>query len=63
VSLAEPETVPCYDPVSHLVYACGREHVTHVWIAGETVLAQRTPVRIDPHVLEKRAGLWHTKFS
>jgi 5-methylthioadenosine/S-adenosylhomocysteine deaminase len=25
---------PCYDPVSHLVYAAGREHVTHVWVDG-----------------------------
>ena len=63
VTLAEPETAPCYDPVSHLVYACGREHVTHVWIAGETVLAERALVRIDPRELEKLAGLWHTKFS
>src|SRR5947209_297988 len=35
VSLRAPELAPCYDVVSHLVYAAGREHVTHVWIAGE----------------------------
>ena len=23
-----PELAPCYDPVSHLVYAAGREHVS-----------------------------------
>ena len=35
VALRGPELAPCYDAVSHLVYAAGREHVTHVWIAGE----------------------------
>ena len=35
VALRGPELAPCYDPVSHLVYAAGREHVTHVWVNGE----------------------------
>lgn len=35
VELRGPELAPCYDPVSHLVYAAGREHVTDVWINGE----------------------------
>jgi 5-methylthioadenosine/S-adenosylhomocysteine deaminase len=35
VNLHSPELAPCYDPVSHLVYAAGREHVTHVWVNGE----------------------------
>src|SRR5207302_10130995 len=35
VSMSAPELAPCYDPVSHLVYAAGREHVTHVFVNGE----------------------------
>jgi len=38
VRLSGPELSPCYDPVSHLVYAAGREHVTHVWVRGAPVL-------------------------
>ena len=34
VRLDGPELSPCYDPLSHLVYAAGREHVTDVWVAG-----------------------------
>jgi 5-methylthioadenosine/S-adenosylhomocysteine deaminase len=41
VALRAPELAPCYDPVSHLVYAAGREQVTHVWIAGEPRLIDR----------------------
>ncbi len=25
---------PCFDPVSHLAYAAGRENVSHVWVDG-----------------------------
>jgi 5-methylthioadenosine/S-adenosylhomocysteine deaminase len=35
VAMRAPELAPCYDPVSHLVYAAGREHVSHVWVNGE----------------------------
>ncbi len=35
VRLDGPELAPCYDPVSHLVYVAGREHVSHVWVAGQ----------------------------
>jgi 5-methylthioadenosine/S-adenosylhomocysteine deaminase len=35
VDLRAAELAPCYDPVSQLVYAAGREHVSDVWISGE----------------------------
>ncbi|HYN53998.1 MAG TPA: TRZ/ATZ family hydrolase, partial [Methylotenera sp.] len=35
VRLSDLATAPYYDPISHLVYSCGREHVTHTWVAGE----------------------------
>ncbi len=34
VNLGAPELAPCYHPVSHLLYAAGREHVSHVWVGG-----------------------------
>jgi len=30
VELSSPEALPCYDPVSHLVYAAGRENVSQI---------------------------------
>ena len=63
VSLGELETQPCYDPPSHLVYACGREHVTHVWVEGELVVEDRALTRVDPGDLEKRTRLWHTRLA
>jgi 5-methylthioadenosine/S-adenosylhomocysteine deaminase len=41
------ETVPVYDPVSHLVYCSSREHVSDVWIAGKQRLTDRVLNTID----------------
>jgi 5-methylthioadenosine/S-adenosylhomocysteine deaminase len=62
VSFTQPEAMPCFDPVSHLVYACGREHVTDVWVAGERVVAGGEHRRSDREVLEKRTGMWQNKL-
>ena len=62
VSLAAPETQPCFDPVSHLVYVCGREHVTDVWVAGERVVRERGLARVDPRSLERRGTLWQNQL-
>ena len=48
IALRGPELEPCYDPVSHLVYAAGREHVTHVWVDGALLVrdgALQNPAR------------------
>jgi len=38
VRMAGAELSPCYDPLSHLVYVAGREHVSDVWVAGRRLL-------------------------
>src|SRR5262249_47490842 len=42
-----PELAPCFDPVSHLVYAAGREHVSHVWVAGELLVDNGRLTRLE----------------
>ncbi|WP_345531786.1 TRZ/ATZ family hydrolase [Viridibacterium curvum] len=39
ISLNANEIAPVFDPVSHIVFAAGREHVSHVWVDGKGVLA------------------------
>jgi 5-methylthioadenosine/S-adenosylhomocysteine deaminase len=63
VELASFETLPCFDPVSHVVYAAGREHVTHVWVAGELRLDQRRLTGIDEHDLLDKARWWQERLS
>lgn len=54
---------PCYDPVSHLVHAAGREHVTDVWIGGERVVERSMPSRLDPAAIAARAALWRDRIA
>ncbi len=54
---------PVFDPVSHLVYVAGREHVTHVWIDGRMKLNDRRLVDLDIDDLTARAAYWRTKLA
>lgn len=57
-------TQPCFDPVSHLVYSAGREHVTHVWVNGELRVNKGVPLlHIHDKELLRIAALWHTKLA
>jgi 5-methylthioadenosine/S-adenosylhomocysteine deaminase len=54
---------PCFDPASHLVYAAGREQVSHTWVAGELVMKNGEPLQIDISELLDITGLWHTRLT
>jgi 5-methylthioadenosine/S-adenosylhomocysteine deaminase len=63
IELATPETLPCYDAASHVVYAAGREHVTHVWVAGVPRLQERRLVGLDERDLHEKALWWQSRIS
>lgn len=63
VDLGALELAPVFDPVSHLVYAAGREHVTHVWIDGEPRLAAGRLLGSAFEDLEARAQLWQNALA
>jgi 5-methylthioadenosine/S-adenosylhomocysteine deaminase len=63
VELGSLETLPCFDPVSHLVYSAGREHVTHVWVAGEPRLEERRLSGLDETDLHDKAVWWQSRLS
>jgi 5-methylthioadenosine/S-adenosylhomocysteine deaminase len=63
VNLGTPELAPCYDPVSHLIYAAGREHVSHVWVNGELLLENGQLTRLDGAELMAKATHWKDKIS
>ena len=58
VRVAAPDLLPCYDPISHLVYAAGREHVSHVWIAGNLLMQDRNLQNPALSNLDTRCNLW-----
>lgn len=62
VRLDYPPLIPCYEPVSHLVYSAGREHVTHVWVDGTPLVREGRLVATDEVDLYRRIRLWQNKL-
>lgn len=63
LELSSLEALPCFDPVSHLAYVLGREHVSHVWVAGVPRLTERRLESLDEDDLRARASWWRKKMS
>ncbi len=57
------ETSPMYDPVSHLVYSCGREQVSDVWIAGRHLMKNRVLTSLDEAAIREQANEWSRKIE
>lgn len=64
IDLGELDCQPCFDPVSHLVHVAGREHVSHVWVNGETRVDKGFRLlHINDSELLRIASLWQTKVG
>jgi 5-methylthioadenosine/S-adenosylhomocysteine deaminase len=63
VDLRGPETQPLYHPLSQLVYACNGSQVSHSWVAGELLMANRELIRIDLRALSSRISGWQQRIS
>lgn len=67
VDMSAAELAPVFDPVSHLIYSCGREHVAHVWVAGRHVVRKRqitddtANLRLGEVV--GRTAVWHNRVG
>ncbi|MFP4146655.1 MAG: TRZ/ATZ family hydrolase [Halorhodospira sp.] len=63
VSLAELGVHPIYNPLSQLVYAASREHVTDVWVAGEPRVRARQLTTLDATATIHRAEEWRARIA
>ncbi|MDX2217500.1 MAG: TRZ/ATZ family hydrolase [Burkholderiales bacterium] len=63
LDFARVETTPCFDVISHLVYAASSENVTHVWVDGELLLKDRVLTRIDERELIAKAHAWKARIQ
>ncbi len=59
VRLDDWQLQPCYEPASHLVYAAGREHVSHVWTDGKLRIYDGMLMNLDPPELLDITRMWH----
>ena len=63
VDLSGSAAEPCYDPVSHLVHAVGREAVTDVWVAGRRMVDNRVLQTADEAAIAAAARLWQERLK
>jgi 5-methylthioadenosine/S-adenosylhomocysteine deaminase len=63
VDLAQVETQPLHHVISQLVYACGRQQVSDVWIAGQRKLRERVLVDMDTAALIANARQWRSRIA
>jgi 5-methylthioadenosine/S-adenosylhomocysteine deaminase len=68
VRLDAPETLPCFDPISHLVYVAGHQHVTHTWVAGALRYQKLNGqdgvyANIEPSELKEITTLWRSRLA
>jgi 5-methylthioadenosine/S-adenosylhomocysteine deaminase len=62
VALDDLVLAPCYEPVSHVTYAVGREHVSAVWVAGRIRVEDGQLIESNETGLIKLALLWQNKI-
>jgi 5-methylthioadenosine/S-adenosylhomocysteine deaminase len=63
IDLAQVETQPLHHVISQLVYACGRQQVSDVWIVGRSRLRERVLVDMDPVALVANARQWRERIA
>ena len=63
IEMSELETTPCFDVISHIVYVCGRENVSHVWVDGELLLDGHALTHIDEQEIKAKARLWKARIK
>ena len=63
IDLSALETQPLYDPVSQIVYAAGREQVSHVWVRGRCLLQNRELLTLDAAHLGDKARWWRQQIQ
>lgn len=62
VTIDDIGLVPCYDLASLIVYCAGREHVTDVWVAGRSRVANGNLLSGNEIELINLAALWQNQI-
>ncbi|WP_018410048.1 TRZ/ATZ family hydrolase [Methyloversatilis thermotolerans] len=63
VNLDHDQTRPCFAPLSQLIYAAGREHVSDVWVAGNAQVHDGRLLHLHNSNLKARARLWQNQVG
>ena len=63
IDLSALETQPLFDPISQIVYAAGREQISHVWVNGKCLMSDRIFCDLQIDQLLDKARWWQKKIA
>ncbi len=63
VDLGRLQSQPLYHPISQLVYACGRDQVQDVWVAGRQLVSEGSLTTLDNARLLERSAYWQARIA
>jgi len=63
IDLSPPATQPVYSALSQIVYAAGREQITHTYVAGRALMRDRQLLTLDETAVIARANEWRQKIK
>ncbi|WP_111656327.1 TRZ/ATZ family hydrolase [Isoalcanivorax indicus] len=63
IDLSALETRPVYDPIAQVVYAAGREQVTHTWVAGRCLMAERQLLTLNTGRILRDTQTWQENIN
>ncbi len=58
IDLNATGSLPCYDPLSDLVYSVGRDQVSHVWVSGQLRVEKGICRSLDRQEILRTASRW-----
>ncbi|MDE2428408.1 MAG: TRZ/ATZ family hydrolase [Burkholderiales bacterium] len=62
IDLSAIETQPLFDPISQIIYAAGREQISHVWVNGKCLMEDRQLQTLNQNALQEKAKWWQDRI-
>jgi len=63
IDLNRINSQPVYDPTAQLVYACNREQVSDVWVAGRHLVDNGSLTQVDEDEILQRSVEWQQRIA
>ena len=63
VDLHKAGTQPVHNPISTLVYSCGRQQVSDVWVAGKRLLQDHELTQLNLSTVLAKADSWRERMA
>jgi len=63
IQLDDVGTLPVFDPIAQIVYSASHSQIQHVWVAGEHLLDERVPLKVNLQAIQTLAHQWGRKLK